>query len=349
LKARRLLRGDRALARDGAISTACRLLAGLLAWAPGCSLLVPGEPTHVLCTAEGAVGPPACPAGTYCHGGACEEGPPSLGAPCGVDGACAAGDQCLQPPTEGVAAPEICSRPCCSSADCGAGTGLVCAALGPGKMCIPSGLLDLGELGTGFAGEPCESGSDCRSGLCSAAHGTCDDACCSDAECGLYETTCRYSGDGWTCQPSADPPKGAYLEPCKASEDCASGLCVKWPDDLTRCAKPCCSSDECGAAKIGSVIAPIRCVPYVRDAVTVHACAGVAEGEANRGVGEPCDGPGHCRGGRCIEAGPDGALICSDVCCVDADCGAPQLFACAPVLRDGATDGHALELQCVPR
>lgn len=334
------------------MSPRARLLVCALVCAPGCTLLVPGEPTNVLCTEEGAVGPPVCPSGTFCHGGACLEGPPVLGEPCAPDGMCAPGDQCFDPATAGLAGQEICSRSCCSSGDCGVGTGLVCAGPGPGKMCLPAEIWGRGELGTRFAGEPCEADSECRSGLCSTEQ-YCADTCCSDAECGLFAGTCRDDGEGWTCQPTGTQERAPFLEPCEDPAECESGLCVMWSDGAARCATPCCSSDECGEAKIGGSIARILCVPILHDAAVVHACAGVSTGDAHLAVGEPCEDPGQCRGGRCIEAGSFGAKVCSDVCCTDASCGAPHLFACAPVPDSGlpqpGTAGQTFELQCVPR
>lgn len=327
------------------------LVASALGLVAGCSLLVPGEPTDVRCSEEGAIGPPACPSGMFCREGACLEGPPALGEPCREGDVCAPGDHCFDPASIGLAGQPICSHPCCSSGDCGVGTGLVCAVLGPGKMCLPASSWSRGELGARFAGEPCEVGSECRSGECSDEGGFCTDACCSDAECGLFAGACRDAGEGWSCEPAA-PDAKAPLEPCKDAAECSSGLCLAWPDGVTRCAAPCCSSDECGDWDAGSVVKRILCVPVQHGTAIVHACAAVAKGDADRAIGEPCDDPGQCRGGRCIEADPSGAGVCSDVCCTDGSCGAPHLFTCSPVADptspvDGAPPGQAFELQCV--
>lgn len=323
--------------RSAALWLACAALGG-------CSLFVPGEPTNIHCQDEGAVGPPACPSGTFCLEGLCASGPPALGAPCSSDGVCAPGDLCFDLGAVDLLPREICSRPCCSSADCGAGTDLVCAAIGPGNLCVPASLWDRASprSGAAFAGEPCDTGSDCRSGAC-GADGACSDTCCSGAECGVFESTCRDEGNGWTCGTAA-PGARPYLEPCTAHAECDSGLCVAWPDGPTRCSRPCCSSDECGMMKEGPGLASILCVPVHQGSTRLHACAAFATGPADRALGEPCDDPGQCRGGRCVETAA-GDRVCSDVCCTDASCGAPHLFACAPV----DPSGEELDLSCVPR
>jgi hypothetical protein len=317
-------------------------------------LLVPGEPTDVRCTEEGAVGPPVCPAGTFCVDGACRDGPPALGEPCSDDRVCAAGDVCFDPASVGLEGQELCSHPCCSSADCGVGTGLVCAVLGPGKMCLPAEGWGRSPPGTRFAGEPCASGADCRSGECSTESQRCADACCSGAECALFAGACRDDGDGWACKPAL-PEARAYLEPCTEDHECASGLCLDWTDGARRCSAPCCSSVECGDVPAGDFVLHILCVPVQHGPAIVHACASIAKGDAVRAVGEPCEAPSQCRGGRCIEADPSGDRVCSDVCCTDASCGAAHLFACAAAAplaaspSPGAPPGQAFDLQCVPR
>lgn len=339
---------ERAVFQGRVVSYASALC--FLLSAAGCTLLVPGEPTDVHCTEEDAVGPPVCPFGTFCHEGACIKGPPALGEACAASGVCALGDTCLDPGFLGLSGQPICSRPCCSSADCGMGSGLLCAPFSPGKMCIPAESLGRSELGSRFAGEPCDAGADCRSGEC-AETGTCHDTCCSDAECALFEGSCRSSAEGLMCEPR-HPDALSYLAPCAGDSDCASGLCVEWPDGGRRCATPCCSSPDCGDIAIGDALLQILCVPVARDTAVVLACASAVKGGAGRAIGEPCDEPAQCRGGLCIEADDKGTKVCSDVCCTDASCGAPHLFACAPATplgEGGSPPDHPFDLQCVPR
>lgn len=329
----------------------------------GCQLLVPGTLDDVKCMEEGAIGPPVCPLGTFCHDGVCRDGPPSLGEPCGDDVVCGPGDECLEPEKIGLHGDPFCSRTCCSSADCGVGSGLVCGVLGPGKVCVPHELWDRDRPGSGFAGEPCDRGSDCRSGECAKDAHTCVDACCSDAECATFGAVCRDTGAGWTCAAELVAPK-AFLQLCEHDAECSTGVCAPWADGKGRCVDPCCSSTECGKVKLGDVVKSVLCVPVPHGAAIVYACAAVSEGEADRAVGEPCDDAGQCRGGACIETlaedlnrttGTGGSAVtkvCSDVCCTDASCGAPHLFACVPIgdppLAAGApgTGGQGFDLQC---
>jgi len=212
---------------------------------------------------------------------------------------------------------------------------LLCAIAGPGKLCLPGQKLGRAVLGSGFGGEACDQSGDCRSGACSGKGGYCIDGCCSDVACGVFGSVCRVEGEGWTCRPETEGKK-VYADGCEAGGECASGLCAEWSDGKKRCAEPCCSSVECGSIKRLDTPTSVLCVARRSGDAMVHACAAFAEGPANRSVGEPCDGDGQCRGGRCVaEAGfgaeGSDAKFCSDVCCTDASCGAPALFACAPV------------------
>jgi hypothetical protein len=334
----------------------------LSALAGSCELLVSDTLPEVQCTEEGAIGQPACPAGAFCHQGVCREGPPALGEPCGEGLGCSAGDRCLDPTSLGIDGDEFCSHPCCSSADCGTGAGadMVCVALGPGKTCVPAARLGRFPTGAGFGGEPCDEGSECRSGACSGQGGFCLDGCCSDVECGLFGDACRMAAGGWTCLPRTDAKK-PYLFGCGADKECLSGLCVEWPDGLDRCSEPCCSSAACGELKAADGAHRVLCVAKARDKTTVYACAALAGGDAIRGLGEPCDDAGQCRGGRCIDAGVNRPAtgggpafkVCSDVCCTDASCGAPGLFACTPAAAASGeppgADQQGFGLQCTRR
>ncbi len=339
--------------------------ASLFALVAGCELIVPGSLSNVHCKEEGAIGPPVCPVGTFCQSGMCQDGPPGLGEPCGEDATCGPGDLCLAPGSIGLGGDPFCSTTCCSSADCGVGTGLVCAVLGPGKICVPAELWGRSRPGARFAGDACDKDGECRSGECSGPGGHCVDACCSDAECAVFGGACRESGAGWTCQPEPDP-KPKFPAPCEHDDDCSSGLCLPWGDGALRCTDPCCSSVECGKVKVGDLVKNVLCAPARHGTATVYACSVIADGDGNRAVGEPCDGAAQCRGGICLDTAAPGtppgagkgdapAKVCSDVCCTDASCGAPHLFACLPAnggIQPGAppgTGGQGFNLQCRER
>lgn len=328
-------------------------VSGLLA---ACEIIVPGTLSDVHCTEEGAVGPPACPTGMFCAAGFCQSGPPDPGEACAAGGACGPADFCVDPASLGLAGAAFCSRPCCSSADCG-DSGAVCAVLGPGKLCVSATMWGRGATGERFAGERCDKSGECRSGVCSSKGHYCVDACCSDAECAAFGAACRGDNGSWTCRPEKPPLKPA-LDLCDSDDDCTSTLCAEWPDGEKRCAEPCCSSLECGSFKVLDVVRNVLCVPTPHDSAIVLACAAAATGDAEGAVGEPCDVDGQCRGGKCIAAdpmSPGGKKICSDVCCTDSSCGAEHLFSCSPVnagvTGDGApgSEGQGFDLQCTKR
>jgi len=101
-----------------------------------------------------------------------DPGTAGYGEACVQDSACASG-LCLP---QG-----FCSRPCCSSAECAAvsGLGMACRYSGsPGaRACVP-----IPKLGVGLAGSRCVGPEDCRSALC--VFGSCTDLCCADSDCG---------------------------------------------------------------------------------------------------------------------------------------------------------------------
>jgi hypothetical protein len=210
---------------------------------------------------------------------------------------------------------------------------------GGGRFCRPAAGHDRGELGTGKGGETCGAGADCRSGLCSELR--CADACCSDTSCELADARCAMNEDvvsdgaTWSCAAPAAAASG-FLEPCAADADCESGLCAKLADTLL-CTRPCCDSTSCGDFDVGGVVGALACVHVVHHGSLVPACGAVLPATAELPVGAPCAEDAECRGGRCqAEVIADGgggtggsaASYCSDVCCIDADCGDTATFVC---------------------
>ena len=121
-----------------------------------------------------------------------------------------------------------------------------------------------------------------------------------------------------------------FLEPCTEDAECATGLCIKMVDTLL-CSRPCCDSASCGPIAVGSVSGHLACVHLARHGSLMAVCAGVLPLEAELPVGAPCTNDVECRSGSCAP-GPGGPMerFCSDVCCVDADCGDPTI-SCRPV------------------
>lgn len=314
MSARRLSRALAALA-----------LAGLAALA-GCELLVDGKLGDVHCQDEGAIGPPACPIGSQCREGLCL--PAALGAPCTSDADCGLGDLCLDPAAYGGTGAPSCSRPCCTSGDCDPAAHQVCwmAPDGAGSFCHSAA--DLGRLegGTATAGARCESGAECRSGLCREQR--CADTCCSDTSCVAHGGACRFTPGGaedpggFWCQPAPVAKKARY-EPCAAHAECGSGLCISLlPSGDRRCSEPCCTSSSCEVFSEKGV--PVACAPALVESVWVRACSALVFGTAGVDVGGACKEDGDCRSGRCVSG------ECTDTCCSDASCGDPSSFVCRP-------------------
>jgi hypothetical protein len=305
-----------------------------------CEFFVDGELGTVLCADEGSEGPPACAPGWACIEGVCTEGltpEPKLGHPCQQDAECAKDDFCWKPSEYGESGAPVCSRPCCSSSECGEPEdGIVCWApsIGGGSFCRDAGALLRGRIGPANVGEACLDGTFCRSGMCDAE--ACVDVCCSDANCTVAEaaSSCRLAsaivstGPSWTCVPSVDGLK-VFLEACASDGDCASGMCLPIGDKL-RCSQPCCSSDVCGKLTIETTTHLLGCANVERGGSLVNACARVLPADATQPVGAECLDDIECRGGDCIAAGSK--KICSDVCCTDASCGDPH-FVCRPRLE----------------
>jgi hypothetical protein len=342
------------MARPGRlVARLARALPALAVWAAagGCELLIDGELPTIHCSREGTSGPPDCPIGDVCTDHVCIEpaGPPTeLGSRCDDDAGCAAGSFCLDPARfvgagAFAAGKKRCSRPCCSSGDCGdAASGLVCAHadLGGAGYCRKAVDVDRAVPGLRSPGLACATNEDCRSGLCDVGTNpvTCVDSCCSDTSCSETKNACRFgeraSMRGFWC--SALGGTTAYGEPCGGDEECASGLCLEL-EGAKRCSAPCCSATQCGPI-LGR---PVACTDLPHS-VFVRACATLLPVGAVGEVGKACSSGMECRSGLC-EPPTSGQTQgqCTDTCCSDDSCGAPGMFRCVPRL-----DGPPWPLRC---
>ncbi|WP_437738494.1 hypothetical protein [Sorangium sp. So ce1335] len=331
--------------------------AALAALGVGCEVLVDGELDAVLCSDEGAVGPPACPQGTLCRNGACIGMPPerALGAPCATHADCGALDFCLDPTKLGGEGPSVCARACCSSSDCDPIRDAVCWVpdQGGGGLCRVGRDVGRPEVGTGRTGGACTAHRDCRSGMCS--EGVCIDTCCSDTSCAATGAVCRLTtgvvsaGSAWACQPRDGTASRGYFEACVDHAECASGLCAEVePLDGGRCTIPCCASDMCPAAigDDGEATHLVGCgeVDLVGESATVRACTKLLQEESVSAVGVACTEDDACRGGVCVIDRGQTQGFCSDVCCGEASCGDVARFGCRP---HGI--GSSWALRCEPK
>ncbi len=321
-----------------------RALPALALWcaAAGCELLVDGDLASIHCAREGLAGPPDCPVGEVCVDHVCVEpaGRPSeLGSRCEDDASCMAGSFCLDPARFAgggafSAGKPRCSRPCCSSGDCGdPAAGLVCAypELGGPGYCRMATDVDRAAPGSRAPAQACAAHEDCRSGLCDLAGDTavCVDGCCSDTSCSDTAAACRFGeragARGFLCA----APAGArhYGDDCDGDADCASGLCLEI-EGTKRCSAPCCSSTQC--APIAG--RPVGCADLPHG-VFVRACAAPLPISAVGAVGAACESGDECRSGLCRHGAPGEAKgQCTDTCCSDESCGAPGTFRCVPRL-----------------
>ena len=310
--------------------------------AAGCELLVDGDVASIHCSREGESGPPDCPVGAVCTDHVCVEpsGPPTvLGSRCDDDTGCASGSFCLDPAGftgsgEFASGQKRCSRPCCSSGDCGdLAVGLVCAHPDPGGpgFCRQAADVARAAPGAHAPGQACVVHEDCRSGLCdlAASPATCLDSCCSDTSCSETQTACRFGeragATGFWC--SALGGVTPYGAPCVGDADCSSGLCLDLAlEGVKRCSAPCCSASQC--APIDGF--PVACAE-ISHAVFVRACALLLPIGASGEVGKACFSGAECRSGLCSPPDPGEAQgQCTDTCCSDESCGAPDLFRCLP-------------------
>ena len=332
--------------RRAAVLRWLRAVPALAALGAGCEVLIDGELPSIRCADENQVGPPACPSGQICEGGACVE-LVSLGRTCRSDADCAEADFCLDLPLlEGGPAP-VCSRQCCTSSDCDPDGAFVCwvPERGSGGFCRAGASVGRPEIGTAPTGAGCaDEGRGCRSGVC--AEGACTDTCCSDTNCAELGHTCQLvagvsGGVAWECRPPREQDKERYLGSCAVDDDCASRACVDF-----RCTAPCCGSGACsGVVEMNGEERSVSCQEVERGPGwrTFRACAGTVPLDAVGAVGTSCTSGVECRGGDCPDdIGPE--PICSDACCTDASCGDPALFRCRPY-RTGAS----WALRCEPK
>jgi hypothetical protein len=317
---------------------AASMLAPLVAiFGPGCEVLIDGNLGSIHCEAEGAFGPPACPDGDVCKESVCVAAPPDvLGVACTEDSICGDGAFCFLPDRYGIVGDSVCTRACCTSSDCDPRSDWVCwvPSNGDGNFCRPADEVGRGPTSTLLAGDLCDEGSQCRSGICTS--GVCVDTCCSDTNCASAGARCVLApGVGpeatWTCG-KLPPMRKQSFDLCESDSDCLFGLCTSI-DGTSRCAPPCCASNGCDGPVGQSAFA---CTEIDHQGVTVRACALVVEPSAKGEVGDPCESDGACRSAQCRRDDPNAAGYCTDVCCTDESCGDPDRFACRPRSLSGA-------------
>ena len=280
-----------------------------------------------------------------------QNGTQDAGSSCSGDKACATGI-CSDPAELGSGQTGgTCTQPCCTSADCpnpqdicwGGGTG--------GNYCLDATTAGRAVPGRNYApGATCTTGSDCRSGLCTT--GRCEDTCCNNTQC-TNGTSCvatTVSGNPtFACVPA--PGNTATNQQCSQNTDCASGFCAIYQvsgggQTIKACAPTCCSSKQCGVLLgnqllCGDDFYPPTITPPATGGAVVPVCDYVQQGTGKGTVGVACpNGNGDCFAEQCMTF--NGSPFCTDVCCVDSDCGAAG-WVCRPTQVQSGT-----ALRCVP-
>lgn len=358
-------------------------VAGLALCAGGAGVCTRAEDDTWPCTARPGAGAPCvsgvCAVGLTCHevvdGDPRCDTPGAPGAPCLVDGACAAGTICT--PGGTCAAPGGDGVACADALDCAEGLTCVvdrCApapalgdpcssppACGAGRSCGRAPETRTCEL-PGEPGAPCAAGT-CAAGLgCAEATATCvtlpgaGSECLDGAGC-APGTTCDFTTT--TCV----TPPGAG-EPCLDSADrrCADGLGCResdlrcQPASVATAGQPCmlngpeyvCAAGlGCDFTPQGSICAarsgPGTPCNTSRTCSADSYCAGETQTCAPRVAdGEDCPAGDECRPGSTCTLGA-GGWTCAPI----PQAGEPCLWDCAPGLACQGPGGVCVPELCV--
>jgi hypothetical protein len=340
-----------------AIASAVACVAALV----GCQLLVPGDVPEFRCVGSD---PSACPLGLVCDTTTsrcvqpasiqdageervvdddppdapiddAEAGPADIGGACINDEDCKPGLLCgdsFSLTSAIIDNKGLCTKPCCTSDDCppsfvcfGAGTG--------GSYCVPADKAQRSPTGFNKPGEACDSGADCRSGLCNG--GRCVDGCCSADDC-AEGTTCRIfhvevpppARETWAC---AAPAIGVGVgQSCQGGVKCQNDNCAGTP---LKCRPPCCNSQECVA--IGSNFGVCAYGAILLSNTFEKWCLDENQ-KGPKALGESCSGHHDCESLFCDYQ----SKKCLAVCCVDEDCRPGEVCRPSPVTTP--------YLRCVP-
>lgn len=316
----------------------------------GCSVLVTGDVDEISCTGNLAS---SCPAGLSCDAvtGRCvvpvdaapaedvtvedtgdvpEEdatvdaaedaiAPPfALGLPCRIgddckSGLCGTSTMLTQPILDGTG--PICTKTCCTSADCD--DGFVCFGGGTGgNYCVPAAKAERTPPSSGgkAPGNTCSTNSACRSGACVA--GRCLDTCCLATDC-KAGTLCQVanvegpgpSHDTWVCAPeNANATKNVGDTCFNEPNECKNNNCIGGGSGV--CRPSCCSMKDCWSQGLSD--GHCRYADSGND--QIKFCTSTTIGNVNDG--QNCTFDSDCKSAYC-----DPELKkCAQVCCQDRDC-----------------------------
>lgn len=263
----------------------------------------------------------------------------AIGSKCTSDSSCQAGLVCgttniLTTNVVDSTENSICTKSCCTSADCPAS--YVCFGPGTGgNYCISATLAQRGAVGDGTPGAACAGDTDCRSGVCdTTSH--CLDTCCSANDCAAG-TTCRVktintkATENWVC---AVPEDGSSLDTgasCSSTtKTCKDDNCSGFPQ---KCRPSCCSSKEC--SDTGSGFGVCAYGQFLQTSAYAKWCFDAVDGGTGLPLGAACGGDTDCASRICDHD----HSICAAICCQDSDCANNQV--CRP------TQSSTPYLRCV--
>ncbi len=312
----------------------------LVAAAVGCQLIVSSDVPDYACASSS---PSACPSGMVCDtaAGKCVQsatieagddvdvpddagdaqvdgdagGPLAIGENCGFDSDCdsklCASSTILTTAIITSGASSVCTKTCCTSADCA--IGFVCFSPGTGgNYCVDSTRASRAMPGAKTPGQACSANGDCRSGSC--VNSRCMDTCCQPADCSAG-TTCRVSNvgghDSWVCGTPNDGGANVAAT-CVNQSDCKNDNCLGPLGPARTCRPTCCSAASCSAQSFPS--SHCRYVPSGLD--QLKSCEPNIDGGNRAAVGAICSADTDCQSEFC-----DPELKkCALPCCEDKDC-----------------------------
>jgi hypothetical protein len=277
-----------------------------------------------------------------------------IGCPCAGASACDSaicGDQLtITPELYTATKGNVCTKPCCSSSDCDAGS--VCFAAGDGgNYCVTPDVLGRSTPGAKKGGDTCAAGTDCRSGVCGAG-GACEDTCCSipTAAC-AGATTCRFAkfagktsfDTHYTFTCSATNAPGNPGDACNVGSDCKTNLCFAATQfGSSRCRQPCRGTLGCAPGYACSEVLLSGLQLQTNDlGVVCFPPAGAAGAGA---LGTACVQDTDCRSQSCDRT----LKRCTDACFGDADCTAVAGWRCRPTIVQVQGGGSYSVLGCGP-
>ena len=307
--------------------------------AAGCQLLVPDDVPAFQCDGHDA----SCPSGLRCdtRTGACvlastliDGGPPDGdgsdkdagegGKPNGLGTACVRNADCRTGLICGTTnilttaiieeGPSLCTKPCCTSADCESPDFVCWGAATGGNYCVSAAVAERTPPKTAGKkpGETCTLATECRSGLCE--QGRCLDTCCSEDQCAPGTVCRRTTVSGPTagggpvrhiviaCAAPNDGGKEVGGD-CTSATECKRDIC---PLTLARCTPTCCKISDCASGD--------ACLYISTNNDRFKACGSPRAGGADAGAA--CAGDADCYSRLCdVSRGR-----CVNLCCTSSDC-----------------------------